>query len=527
MRTLVGDEVDGVGTVTPETPETAEPNRTGLVPSWAISAAVAAAVAVGVALRFYSRSNLWLDEALSVNIARLSLGDLLDALRHDGHPPLYYLLLHYWMDLVGDGDNAVRLLSGFFGVACLPLAWIAGRRVAGSAGARWTVVVVALSPYAIRYSTETRMYSLVMLLVLAGYLLVNDALHDPKTWRLVSIAVITGLLLLSHYWAFWLVAAVGLMLLWRWRQRPASRAATARVVVAVAGGGLLFLPWLSGFLYQSRHTGTPWAQPVRPTMLIEMTLQDLGGGEVSEGKLGGAVILILCLLALFVARSARNEMVLDMRTVPTVRTELVIVAMTAAIGCLVGYATGATYQARYAAVFVPLVLLATAVGLTRIPGLAQWVAGGLFLALSLGGIGWVEYYQRTESGPVAAAVAERAHPGDVVVYCPDQLGPGYSREMPDALVELAYPTMGSPDRVDWVDYADRNAKADPKELADQVRRDYAGHAAFVVWKPSYRTFGQQCEDFVNALGGGEQIVSVDESAYYEPANLAWIGELRG
>ena len=52
---------------------------------------------VGVITRFAPRSDLWLDEALSVNISKLPLGDIGEALRHDGHPPLYYYLLHGWM----------------------------------------------------------------------------------------------------------------------------------------------------------------------------------------------------------------------------------------------------------------------------------------------------------------------------------------------------------------------------------------------------------------------------------------------
>ena len=50
----------------------------------------------GLFFYFYTRSDLWLDEALSVNIARLPLVDLHEALRHDGAPPLYYVLLHFW-----------------------------------------------------------------------------------------------------------------------------------------------------------------------------------------------------------------------------------------------------------------------------------------------------------------------------------------------------------------------------------------------------------------------------------------------
>ncbi|HEY6417157.1 MAG TPA: glycosyltransferase family 39 protein, partial [Acidimicrobiales bacterium] len=115
----------------------ADTGRSTRLPPWTASAALVAIVAAGVALRFVQRSPLWLDEALSVNIAQLPLGDLFEALRHDGHPPFYYLLLHYWMDVVGDGDAAVRALSGIFSVASLPLVWVAGRRLAGTTGARW------------------------------------------------------------------------------------------------------------------------------------------------------------------------------------------------------------------------------------------------------------------------------------------------------------------------------------------------------------------------------------------------------
>ena len=49
-------------------------------PSWVLVAG-AVTVAFGIGLFFYSRSDMWLDEALTVNIARLPLGDLRGALR--------------------------------------------------------------------------------------------------------------------------------------------------------------------------------------------------------------------------------------------------------------------------------------------------------------------------------------------------------------------------------------------------------------------------------------------------------------
>ncbi|HET6665459.1 MAG TPA: glycosyltransferase family 39 protein [Acidimicrobiales bacterium] len=515
MRALAADGVH-------DDASPASVRRSTTAPHRLASVVVVGAVVAGLVLRFVQRSPLWLDEALSVNIARLPLGDMFEALRHDGHPPFHYVLLHGWMDVFGESDFAVRALSGVFAVASLPLAWIAGRRLAGRAGARWALLVVALSPYAVRYATEARMYSLVMLLVLTGYLLLSDALIEPSPWRLVALALISGLLLLSHYWSFYLLAATALVLMARWWWRPQQRGRTARVILAIAAGGLLFLPWLPGFLYQSANTGTPWGEPFRPTAIVMTTLTDLGGGSLIESELAAVMVVVLLLLALFTAWSDGNELTLDLRTVPVVRRELAVVLLVVALGSAVSYATGATYQSRYAAVIVPLVLLAVAVGITRIPGIAQVLAGGAYLAVSVAGIGWVNYYQRSQAEVVGDAVVQHAEPGDVVVYCPDQLGPDYSRQMPDGLVELTYPALASPERVDWVDYADRNRAADPERIAEEIRDRADGNAIFLVWMADYRTFGDQCERLVDALGPATALVQQDGTRYYEPAFLHWV-----
>jgi hypothetical protein len=525
MRTVVNGDLDSGGVDASEEGEGAERGAVAAagrrLPAWSGTAALVAIVAGGVVARFVQRSPLWLDEALSVNIARLPVSDLLEALWHDGHPPLYYLLLHFWMEVVGESDVAVRALSGIISVATLPAASIAGRRLAGAAGARWALVGLALSPYAVRYATETRMYSLVMLLVLVGYLVLTDALERPTRARLAGLTLISGLLLLTHYWAFYVVAAVGMVLVVRAWRRPDDRPATVRVTVAVAAGGLLFLPWIGGFLYQSAHTGTPWGSPFRPTAIVQTTLMDMGGGTVTEASLYGGVVLVLALLGLFAVRAAGHAVELDLRTGPTVRWELAVVVLVVVIGTVVGYATDATFQGRYAATVVPIVLLAVAVGLARLPGAAGLVAGGVFVALSVFGVGWVNYFQRTQSADVAAAVGERAQAGDVVVYCPDQLGPAYSREMPDDLVELAYPTLEAPDRVDWVDYGERNGSFDPAERAEEIVAEADGHAIFLVWMPDYNTFGTQCQDLVGRLGLTENLVVPDDGRFFEPAYLHW------
>src|SRR4051794_12576752 len=58
--------------------------------------------AVSVVVRTMHMSvGFWIDEGLSVGIAQRPVTDIPGTLRLDGSPPGYYMLLHYWMKLVG------------------------------------------------------------------------------------------------------------------------------------------------------------------------------------------------------------------------------------------------------------------------------------------------------------------------------------------------------------------------------------------------------------------------------------------
>src|SRR5260221_4462993 len=275
-------------------------------------------LAAGLLMRFWTRSDLWLDEALTVNIAKLPLRDIPRALRHDGAPPLYYALLHVWMRVFGDSDVAIRSLSGVISAGSLPLMWMAARRAAGR-GAEWVgVVLLASSPFAIRYATEARMYALVVLLVLVGYLRLTKALEraHPTAGDVVALAVISRLLLLTHYWSLYLLMALGAGLGYQLAFGRRDRRDTyLRVLVATAAGGLLFVPWLPAFAYQLKHTGTPWADPASFSAMVN-AVSEFAGGKSSGGRALALLFFALAGIGLFGAAIDEWRVELDLRTRP-------------------------------------------------------------------------------------------------------------------------------------------------------------------------------------------------------------------
>jgi mannosyltransferase len=504
--------------VTPDDGEV-KASRRSLSP-WVVGAVVAVVVA-GVVMRFVTLSEMWLDEALTVNISRLPLGDIPDWLRHDGAPPLYYFMLHAWTEVFGTSNFAVRSLSAVISVATLVPMWFAGRRIAGRTGAWIALLVTASSPFAIQFGSEARMYSLVMLLVTLGYLAVRRLLERPSLGRQAVVALITGLLLYTQYWAFYLIAVVGALLVWQaWRGRDADQRHAARAgIVALVAGVITFLPWIPTFLYQSAHTGTPWGDAVFVTTSFAFALRDFAGGEHSEAYILLVLLIMLTIVAVSGRAIDRYRIELDVRTRPGVRAEALVWVGTLLLGGAFAFIAHSTFAGRYASVLFPLFVLVVVYGITVFTDTRiRAIVLALVVIIGLASGSRNVFDDRTEAGPVAEAIRARARPGDVVLYCPDQLGPSVSRLLSGTrgLTQLTFPQGDRPELVDWVDYKERRDKTDPNAFARMVAdRARPGHTIWYVIAVQYRGGNEgKCEAVHRALvplrPDARQVVEAEE-----------------
>ena len=126
---------------------------------------------------------------------------------------------------------------------------------------------------------------------------------------------------------------------------------------------------------------------------------------------------------------------------------------------------------------------------------------------------------RSQASEVADQIAAGGEQGDVVGYCPDQLGPAVSRLLPSrlALGQYTFPKFERPQFVDWVDYEDRNAAANPDAYAQGLLDRAGDRTIWYVWSTGYRTFDDKCERILNYLsvarGQNETLVRPNDDLY--------------
>jgi len=144
-----------------------------------------AIVALGGFLRFYQigSKGLWLDESFSVWLGWQPVGEMLGWLVNiDQHPPLYYTLLHFWM-ILGDDAATVRGLSALCGTLTIPVVYLLGRCLADndSKVGLLAALILAVSPFHVRFAQETRMYTLLALNASLALYALARLLTDPRS----------------------------------------------------------------------------------------------------------------------------------------------------------------------------------------------------------------------------------------------------------------------------------------------------------------------------------------------------------
>jgi len=265
-------------------------------------------MAVGALLRLYglTRTSLWLDEGFSVQIAVLERGRFLELLMADTQPPLYYAALAGWTLLFGSGEYAVRLLGVVVGVLTLPVVFAIGRLLAGPRVALLATALMATSSLHIQYSTEVRMYALLVLcaaVAIWGALRFATAPGDVRAQRRGVAAFAGGAVCAAWTQVAGVFMLPGLTLLmlagWWLGGRPRGMLARFLLAQALVIGALALSAPLFLRLAANAQGLTSWIPPVSPRIVAELVGSLVGQrlGTILPLPVAGAAAAVLLAVA--------------------------------------------------------------------------------------------------------------------------------------------------------------------------------------------------------------------------------------
>jgi len=194
-------------------------------------------VIIGLIFRFINLGqSFWLDEAAQLIMSEKTLTWIWFGRVGDFHPPLFYFLTHFWMQ-ISHAELILRLLPLFFGLLTIPAIYLVAARLFSKKIALYAALFVAINPYLIFYSQEMRSYSLMLFLSL---LAINYLIRKQWFW----LTVVNSLLLYTHYSSFLFILAQIFYIIFYYHNNIHKY--TFYLFVSI----ISYLPWLPQFIYQ-------------------------------------------------------------------------------------------------------------------------------------------------------------------------------------------------------------------------------------------------------------------------------------
>jgi uncharacterized membrane protein len=333
---------------------------------------------------------IWLDEAITIHQAHLSLHDLFRNLYFgDRQPPLYHLTLWLTIRAFGNGEFAVRLPSLIAGTLIVPVLYELGRELYDRRTGLIAAAFAAVSPLLIWYSQEVRMYELASLFGLLALLTQLRVIRNGTMLNWAAYILATAGLLWSHYFGLLLIGVQQLVfvgvLVHRKRSGQPVKPLALGFAYAAAVLAMELVPLLVFANHQYQVTSSAAGSPSGTydylsfySVLATMAWSLWGYQPDATTVLLAALwpLFLLGSLVLLGRGGSRQTMVLAAAAIALVVLLIIVSAFDRSY-----------FEVRNFLILVPLVLLLIArliTGWVRQPRAQLLVAGGVALTLVIG-----------------------------------------------------------------------------------------------------------------------------------------------
>ncbi len=228
--------------------------------------------AAGLAIRLYRLGaySLWMDEAESIYSGVIG---------RSFHPPVFPFLLSVWVQFF-TSETGLRMLVVLFGISSIPAIHALTRKLLSPRTAWISAFLLTVSPFAVFYSRELRMYSLVLLLAILSWIWFLTWIRSGSAFPLIAWIALNTLFLYTHYYSLFFIAGqiIGLFLF------VPCRSALKRSLLAGALHSIVFAPYFIRFFTLSKGiiNSAFWCPPVSIRTVWELLSVFSAGYEASR-----------------------------------------------------------------------------------------------------------------------------------------------------------------------------------------------------------------------------------------------------
>ena len=194
---------------------------------------------------FLDHRDIALDEPFTIFHAQGDLKDLFEMLKTENNPPLFFILLHFWIKVFGISAFSVRFLPMIFSILTAPVIYLLGKRFFSFRTGLIAALIYTFSNYHLLFAHEARVYSLFGLLTVTSMYFFLQLSYRSDTRTKVFFIIANILLIYSHFFGFYVlfIQFVSCLLIKNLRTRILGMYMITLVVVFIA-----YLPYLSVFI---------------------------------------------------------------------------------------------------------------------------------------------------------------------------------------------------------------------------------------------------------------------------------------
>lgn len=222
-------------------------------------------------------NSLWFDESFSVNTANRPISDVIGISKTDPNPPLYPLILHFWMKIFGISEFAVRLLSAVAGSLACSFLFLFALRFFNWQTAVFSMLMFFSSNVIFYYAQEARTYSFVLLFVVLSNYCYLRLTKQINTRKGLLFGVLLGLFNIGLFYlhflsCFSIIAQVILVPFFFLKAQNVKSKEDSTLsfdlklnftflkyyCLSWVVFFLMFLPWYNRFLYLVKEGGRTW-----------------------------------------------------------------------------------------------------------------------------------------------------------------------------------------------------------------------------------------------------------------------------